>query len=111
MAAKAVAITDELRRQSVTLASRVTVPSYVVYRAFARETVVLNLRTGRYHGLNPSGGRILDLLQREPTVGAAAERLGELYAVPTEQATHDLCAFCQDLADRGLIEISADGLA
>ena len=30
----------------------VRVPEHVVYRDFAEQTVVLNLRTGRYHGLN-----------------------------------------------------------
>ena len=30
------------------------IPQHVVFRGFATETVVLNLETGKYHGLNPS---------------------------------------------------------
>jgi hypothetical protein len=37
------------------LAARPRLPSHVVMRAFVHETVVLNLATGRYHGLNTTG--------------------------------------------------------
>ena len=31
--------------------SRLRVPEHVVYRSFGEETVVVNLRSGKYHGL------------------------------------------------------------
>ena len=37
--------------------AQVSLAPDVVYRTFATETVILNLQTGRYHGLNKTGGR------------------------------------------------------
>jgi len=54
---------------------RARVPNNVVYRTFAYETVVLNLNTGKYHGLNRTAGRMLESLDRSPTVGEAVELL------------------------------------
>jgi len=91
------------------LCTRAHVPEHVVYRTFVQETVVLNLETGRYQGLNPTGGRILDLLGGGHTVGSAARTLAEEYRRPVPDVEHDVCAFCADLLDRGLIELNGDG--
>ena len=85
------------------LASSARIPDHVVYRTFVYETVVLNLQTGKYHGLNRTGGRMLELLEREPTVGDAAAKLAAEFAQPSEQIEADLCEFCSDLAARDLI--------
>ena len=53
------------------LSARVRLPQHVVHRSFVAETVVLNLRTGKYHGLNPTAGKMLEALDAAPTVGAA----------------------------------------
>jgi len=91
------------------LSARARVPDHVVYRTFVRETVVLNLQTGRYQGLNVTGGRILDLLAADETVGGAAQRLADEYQRPLADVERDVGAFLTDLLDRGLIEVSADG--
>jgi hypothetical protein len=82
-------------------------PEHVVYRPFVKETVVLNLQTGKYHGLNPTGGRMLEVLERSETIGAAARQLAEEYGGPLETLEADLCDFCRDLLERGLIELRA----
>ena len=64
------------------LAARARVPTGVVYRNFANETVVLNLDTGLYHGLNPTAGRMLETIERVPSVGEAAAALAEEYERP-----------------------------
>jgi coenzyme PQQ synthesis protein D (PqqD) len=87
------------------LDSSVSVPEHVVYRPFPAETVLLNLETGKYHGLNPTGGRMLEVVQKASTVGEAASELAEEYGQPLETLQEDLCALCANLADRGLIEI------
>jgi hypothetical protein len=91
------------------LGARARVPDHVVYRSFVRETVVLNLQTGRYHGINPTGGRILDLLGADETLGAAAELLAAEYNRPLVDLERDVCQFCWELHDRGLIEVSTNG--
>jgi coenzyme PQQ synthesis protein D (PqqD) len=88
------------------LAGRATVPEHVVYRAFVKETVVLNLHTGRYYGLNPTGGRMLEELERAPTVGDAGHLLAESFGQPLDEIERDLCDLCRDLLERGLIELA-----
>jgi coenzyme PQQ synthesis protein D (PqqD) len=91
------------------LAGKARVPPHVVYRGFVNETVMLNLETGKYHGLNPTAGRMLERLEEAPTIGAAAELLADEYAQPIDQIEEDLCGFCVDLRTRGLLEIAAVG--
>lgn len=91
--------------------SRARVPEHVVYRSFAHETVILNLRTGRYHGINTTGGRMLDLLANEYTVETAAAALAEEYGRPHDEVERDVLEFCADLAQRGLIELRLDDAA
>jgi coenzyme PQQ synthesis protein D (PqqD) len=90
------------------LAAKARLPEHVVYRAFVKETVVLNLQTGKYHGLNPTGGRMIELLERSDTVGQAAAKLAAEYERPVEEIETDLSHFCRDLVERGLIELSPD---
>jgi len=80
-------------------------PDHVVYRAFAKETVVLNLQSGTYHGLNPTAGRMLEVLARSETVGEAADKLAAEYGRPRDEIATDLHEFCRDLLDRGLIQL------
>lgn len=86
------------------LDATVRLPNHVVSRAFVKETVVLNLQSGKYHGLNPTGGRMLEVLAAAPTVRDAAAKLADEYDRPLEEIERDLCDFCADLLDRGLIE-------
>ncbi len=95
---------------AVSLEARPTVPAHVVYKSFAHETVVLDLQTGLYHGLNPVAGRMLEALDEEETIRAALRRLVADFADATEaDIERDLLAFCADLHQRGLIEVSPSG--
>jgi hypothetical protein len=87
----------------------VRVPRHVVYREFAATTVVLNLQTGLYHGLNGSGGRMLQAVDGADTLAEAAERLSEAFETPRERLDPDLRAFCAGLAERGLLEVDGSG--
>ncbi len=90
------------------LGAQVRMPQHVVCRSFVAETVVLNLQTGQYHGLNPTAGRMLDALQTAPTVGAAVPALATEYGVAQEQIEQDLLALVGGLLERGLIETVDD---
>lgn len=87
------------------LAAQVRVPEHVVYRAFVKETVVLNLKTGKYHGLNPTGGRMLEVLTKAESIGAATAELAAEYGQSQDQVERDVLSFCDDLVERGLIEL------
>jgi hypothetical protein len=85
------------------LAACARLPQHVVHRSFVSETVVLNLRTGKYHGLNPTAGRMLESLQAVPTVGDAVPGLAEEYGLEQEHIQRDLLALTRGLLERGLI--------
>lgn len=87
------------------LQARVRVPQEVVFRNFPKETVVLNLETGLYHGLNPVGGKMLETLAKVGNVSEAATTLAEQFEVPLAELQTDLCGFCEELLERGLLVI------
>jgi len=87
--------------------TRVTIPQHVVFRAFVEETVVLNLESGHYHGLNPTAGRMLELLGELGEVDAVAERIADETGMPAERVAEDLRGFCSSLAERGLIVVES----
>jgi hypothetical protein len=87
----------------------IKVPQHVVYRSFPSETVVLNLETGKYHGLNATAGRMLEALESAPSFGEALARITASYGQPADLLEQDLRELCNVLRERGLIEI--DGRA
>jgi len=89
------------------LAGAIRVPQHVVYRTFPSETVVLNLQTGRYHGLNVTAGRMLEALEAAASVRDAVGTLAAEYGEQPALVRRDLCELCWSLLDRGLIEIDA----
>lgn len=100
-------IPDTVAGTASLLASKVKVPQHVVYRSFPSETVVLNLQTGKYHGLNATAGRMLAELERADCVRDAAVALVGSYEQDQDVVEQDLCTLCQALLERGLIEADA----
>ncbi len=89
--------------------ARVRVPEHVVYRDFGDETVILNLRSGMYHGLNSTAALMVERLSEGETVAAAVERLTSETGQPREVIARDVARLCDALAERGLIERDAGG--
>jgi hypothetical protein len=84
---------------------RITLPEPVVRRALGDEVVLLNLTTGHYHGLNPTGGAMLDLLEETGDAAATAQRVADEFEVGLEIVTRDLAELCSQLLERGLIVV------
>jgi hypothetical protein len=91
------------------LGARMRLPEHVVYRNFGEETVVLNLDTGMYHGLNRTAALMLDLLTGSETVAEAVERAMSELGQRREVIERDLLGLCRTLGDRGLIERHGGG--
>jgi hypothetical protein len=85
--------------------AKISVPQHVVYRSFPSETVVLNLNTGKYHGLNGTAGQMLDALEHSATLRQAAGVISEACKQPRAAVERDMCQLCEALLERGLIEI------
>jgi len=85
--------------------ARARVPAHVVYRSFPGETVLLNLTTGTYHGLNATAGRMLEELERASSIGEAAARVAIEFAESPVLVERDLRALCGELLERGLLSV------
>jgi hypothetical protein len=83
---------------------RARIPDHVVHRDFPEETVVLNLETGQYHGLNATAGRMLATLVEADSIGLAAAALEAEFGVSRARIERDLIDLCDALAARGLLQ-------
>ena len=83
---------------------RLTVPEEVLIRDLSAESVLLNLVTERYFGLDEVGTRMWKALTSGDSVGSALEKLREVYEVaPTLE--RDLLGLAEELLQHGLLEI------
>jgi hypothetical protein len=88
------------------LGARAVVPEGVVSRAFEAETLLLNLETGTYHGVDATGARMLELLgETGGDVRLSVERLADEFGVDAGEIAGELADFCGALAERGLLEV------
>jgi hypothetical protein len=91
------------------LDANLRVPQHVVFRGFPTETVVLNLQTGKYHGLNPTAGRMLEAISEAASIRDAAAGVAAEYEQPADGVERDMCVLCEAMLERGLIEIDEAG--
>jgi hypothetical protein len=85
--------------------SRVSVAPDVLFRVVGDESVLLNLKTEMYLGLDSVGTRIWHVLTDSPSLeDAYATLLGE-YEVEPGRLREDLHEFVQELLAQGLLEI------
>jgi PqqD family protein of HPr-rel-A system len=90
----------------------VRVPDHVVHRAFEAETLLLNLQSGQYHGLNQTGGRFLELIEEsDGDPSAAVTKLAAEYDVEPNEIADDMRTFLTALAERGLVEVDGASTA
>lgn len=85
---------------------RVTAPDGVLVRELDGESVLLNLNSESYFGLDAVGTRMWAALTASASIEAAYEKLLEEYEVEPEHLRADLATFIERLADAGLIEVS-----
>ena len=84
---------------------RITIPDGVVRRQFGDDKVLLNLATGHYHGLNPTGGYMIALLEETGDAEETARRTAKELKTPVKRVREDLAELCAALSERGLIQI------
>jgi sulfur transfer complex TusBCD TusB component (DsrH family) len=92
--------------RSIDLTSTVVAIREQVSAEVGDEGVLLNLKDGVYYGLNAVGASVWKLIQQPRTVRALREAVVNEYDVDPEQCERDLLALLNDLAARGLIEVS-----
>jgi hypothetical protein len=70
--------------------------------------LMLNIGRGQYHGLNPVGARIWDLLEAPISQEALVAALTAEYDVTAEVCAAEVAAFLGQLHERGLLVVVGD---
>jgi hypothetical protein len=88
---------------TISFSDRVTVPDDVLISNLQDESVILNLDSERYYGLDDVGTRFLSVLTSSDTIEIAYERLRNEYNVDPQVLREDLVALVENLIDQGLL--------
>lgn len=75
----------------------------VVFRELAGESVVLDLSSGRYFGLNAVGTRVWQLIGQGETVEGLLHSVTAEYDADASTIERDVLALLDDLEKRGLV--------
>ena len=85
------------------LDTRLAVPPQVMSRLVGEETVLLDLASGMYFGLDGVGKRIWESVNAGHSLGEIAALIAAEYEVDAAQAQADVLAFAGELVSRGLL--------
>jgi len=85
----------------------VQVPEGVLISNLQDESVILNLDSERYFGLDNVGTRILTVLTNSDSIQTAYESLLAEYEVDRAVLRADLVALIESLLQQGLVQVSA----
>ena len=94
----------------VSLADRVTVPAHVLVRFLDKESVLLNIETERYFGLDETGTRMWQLVIAAPSVDAAYLQLLDEYDVEAELLRSNLTDLLSRLVENGLLQVTSSNV-
>lgn len=89
----------------VEFCKRVSVPGHVLIRHMDGESVLLNLDTERYFGLDAMGTRMWEQLTAAPNIDAAFTLLLEEFDVEPEILREHLSDLVKRLIDNGLLTV------
>lgn len=88
----------------MTLNDSLRVPDNVATRTIANETVLLNLDTGIYFGLDAVGSRFIELLEGNSSLADVHRLMLKEYDVRPEVLEADLLRLSDEMYAKGLLE-------
>jgi Coenzyme PQQ synthesis protein D (PqqD) len=88
---------------TISFSDRVTVPDDVLISRLQEESVILNLDSERYYGLDDVGTRFLSALTTSDSIETAYDQLRHEYDVDPQVLRNDLLALVENLIDQGLL--------
>jgi hypothetical protein len=74
-----------------------------IFTEMDNETIILDIASGIYSGLNPVGTTIWNLLEKPVSIAQIQTTLLAEFDVPEDQCTCDLLDFLKNLAENQLI--------
>ena len=87
------------------LTDKPTIPAQVMARQVGDETVILDLGSGTYFGLDPVGARIWQLMGEGKTLGEICDTMVDEYDVTREALEHDVLELVERLLEQKLVSI------
>lgn len=88
----------------VSLDQRVRISEDVVFRELEGETVLLNLASGTYFGLDAVGTRLWQLLGEHQTLQPVFDHMLEEFDVDADTLRADIVALVERLSANGLLQ-------
>ena len=88
---------------TISFTDRVAVPDGVLISHLQEESVILNLESERYFGLDDVGTRFITVLTSSESIEAAYETLRQEYDVDPKALRDDLRDLVEKLVDQGLL--------
>ena len=85
------------------LSNRFAIKPNAMARQLGEETVILDLESGTYFGLDPVGARIWQLMKEGKSLAEICDVMLDEYEVSREKLERDALALAQDLEARSLI--------
>jgi hypothetical protein len=104
------AASDDGASLMVSLDDRVNVPSHVLVRFLDKESVLLNIETERYFGLDETGTRMWQLVTAAPKIEVAYQQLLDEYDVEPELLRENLTDLVSRLVENGLLQVSSSNV-
>lgn len=89
----------------ISFSDRVRLPDDVLISNLQEESVILNLNSERYFGLDNVGTRMLSVLSESNSIENAYERLLAEYDVDPQALRQDLSSLIENLVQQGLVQI------
>jgi hypothetical protein len=97
-------ITSPTLETDMQLDAKLSIPPQVMSRLVGDETVLLDLESGIYFGLDGVGKRIWESVAEGYSLGETASVIATEFEVDEAQAQADLIVFASDLVERGLLK-------
>jgi hypothetical protein len=87
------------------------IPDQVATRKMGNDTILLNLETGTYFGLDAVGSRFLELLEQNGELAAAHRAMLGEFDVAPDVLEADLLRLSEEMCAKGLLEPSTQPTA
>jgi hypothetical protein len=92
----------------VTLQDSVRIPDEVATRKVGEETILLDLNTGIYFGLDAVGSRFVELLENNGEIAAAYRVMLQEFEVTSEVLETDLLRLAEEMCARRLLLVETN---
>jgi len=89
----------------VAFSKRAVVPSHVLVRHLDGESVLLNLETEKYFGLDATGTRMWEVVTNAPSIEDAYGLLTHEFEVEPQELRNHLAELLGKLVENGLLQV------